>query len=178
MRKSLRAAAFISALMISACASAPPIQTEPYAQLKNHRVFETDMPVVWHAVEEVFRNSKVTDRDPKEASDLEMRTLKERMLRTDWSYTKSNDKHEDYRVNDSVRTIYLQERNRYRVLASRVLGGVDVTVTTDEEVESINSDGSSGGFHAVDKPDPARASEILNRINQAILAAPPTGAAP
>jgi hypothetical protein len=172
-------AALVAATLASGCASTPPVKTEAYAQLRNHRTFEYEFPVVWKAIEEVFRNTKVTDRDPDEVSELDLRNrIRERTLKTDWAYGQSRDKYQEYTVNDLPKKVFLQERTRYRVEARRVMGGTDVVVSTDEEVERLHSDGSSAGFSSVDQPDSSRADEILNKINAAILAAPPSGAAP
>jgi hypothetical protein len=163
----------------STCSSAPPVKTEAYAQLKNHRTFENDFPTVWKAIEEVFRNTKVTDRDPDTVSELDLRNkTKERRLKTDWTYGQSRDKYQEYKVNDLPKKVFLQERTRYTVDAHRVMGGVEVLVKNEEEVEKLNSDGSSAGFYSVDKPDTSRADEIVNKIANAILSAPPSGAAP
>ena len=163
----------------AACASTPPVKTEAYAQLKNHRTFENDFPTVWKAIEEVFRNTKVTDRDPDTVSELDLRNkIKERTLKTDWSYGQSRDKYEEYKINGFPKKVFLQERTRYKVDARRIMGGVDVVVTNEEEIEKLNSDGTSAGFDSVDKPDSSRADEIVNKIANAILSAPPSGAAP
>jgi hypothetical protein len=158
------------------CASAPPVKAEAYAQLKNHRTFENDFTAVWKGIEETFRKFKVTDRDPSEVGELALRKLDRRTLKTDWSYGQSRDKYEEYQVNGTPRKVWLQERTRYNVDARRVIGGVEVAVTTDEEVERIKSDGSSGGFQGVDKIDSSRAAEILDKIANNILAAPPSNA--
>lgn len=167
------------AVFASACASTPPVKTEAYAQLKNHRTFENDFPTVWKAIEEVFRNTKVTERDPDSVTELELRNkVKERKLKTDWSYGQSRDKYEEYKINDLPKKVFLQERTRFTVDARRVMGGVEVVVQNEEEIEKLNSDGSSAGFHSVDKADSSRADEIVNKISNGILSAPPSGAAP
>lgn len=166
------------AVFANACSSAPPVKTEAYANLPNHRTFEYDFPAVWKGIEATFQNTKITERKPKEVNDLEMRSITRRTLQTDWSYGQSRDKYQEYQVNGTPRKVWLQERTRYDVDARRVMGGVDVTVVAEEEIESLKTDGTSAGFHSVDNPDTSRANEILNKINAAILAAPPSGAAP
>lgn len=159
----------------AACSSAPPVKTTAYAQLNNQRTFETDFPIVWKAIEEVFRHHKVTDRDPEEVTPLEMRKLNHRMLKTEWAYGKSRDKYQEYKVNGTPRKANLQERTRFKVDARKVMGGVEVKVDSEEEVERLKADGSSEGYHASERPDSSRTDEILNKINAQILAAPPTG---
>jgi hypothetical protein len=180
MKQSLRAVGSVLLLSVlgAACASGPPVKTEAYAKLRNHRTFEYDFPAVWKAVEEVFRNTKVTERNPETVSELDLRNkLKERTLKTDWSYGQSRDKYQEYKVNDTPRKVFLQERTRYRLEARRVMGGIDVVVQGEEEIEHLKTDGTSDGFHSSDKPDPSRADEILNKIGNTILAAPPTAMA-
>jgi hypothetical protein len=170
----LATALFALTLTGAACSSAPTVKSTAYARMNDHRTFEYDFPSTWKAIEEVFRNHKVVERDPEEVNAAEMRKLDHRTLKTEWSYGKSRDKYQEYKVNGTPRKTYLQERVRYNVDAHKVMGGVEVKVETDEEVEHLKPDGSSDGYHAVDKADPARADDLLNKINAKILSAPPT----
>jgi hypothetical protein len=162
-------------LLGAACSSSPAVKTTAYAALNDHRTFEYEFPVVWKAIEEVFRGYKVTDRDPEEVTPLEMRQLARRTLKTEWSYGKSRDKYQEYKVNGTPRKINLQERTRFTVDAHKVMGGVEVKVRSEEEVERLKTDGSSDGYHTSEQPDSSRVDEILNKINAQVLAAPPTG---
>jgi hypothetical protein len=162
------------AFVASACSSTSPVKTTAYAQLSDKRTFEYDFSVVWRAIEEVFREYKVVARDPEEVTPLEMRKLERRTLKTEWAYGKSRDKYQEYMVNGTPRKVNLQERRRYQVDARKVMGGVEVKIETDEEIEKLKANGNPDGFHAVDKPDPSRADEILNKIGAKILSAPPT----
>jgi hypothetical protein len=155
------------------CTSAPKVQSEAYATLNNHRVFEFEFPVVWKGIESALRNYKITNRNPEEVGVLEMNKLTHRSLETDWLYVQSRDKYEQYEANGSPRKVYLQARVRYEVEARKVMGGVDVTVKTREEVERLKTDGTSAGYEGSDTPDPSRANEVLDRINGAILSAAP-----
>lgn len=157
----------------SSCSSGPPVKTEAYAKLKNQRTFEYEFPAVWKGIEEAFRKLKVTDRDPEEVSELEMRKLDHRKLETDWAYGRSNDKYQEYKVNGTPRKTFLQERYRVKLDAKKILGGVDVVIKVEEEVEKLKEDGSSAGYAAADA-DPARASRLLDQIGASILSAPPT----
>jgi hypothetical protein len=62
---------------------------------------------------------------------------------------------------------------RYQVLAHSVIGGTEVSIQFDEEVESLKGDGSSGGYSGVERKDPTRASELLDKISTSILSAAP-----
>ncbi len=166
--------ASLFSLTFSACSSGPPVKQEAFAKLKNQRTFEYEFPAVWKAIEEVLRNYRIVDRDPKEVDANEMRRLRHRTLETDWVYTKSNDKYVEFKVNDLPRKIYLQTRLRYKIDVQSVLGGVQVTVNTDEEVERLKDDGQPNGWDkSDDDKDSARASDLLDRINMGVLAAPP-----
>ena len=158
---------------LGACSSSPPVKTQAYAKLSDHRTFEYDLRTTWKAIESAFRGNRITQRNPNEVGELEWNKLTERSLETDWIYTQSRDKFVEYKVNGSPRKTYLQTRIKYRVDARRTLGGTDVIVTTQEEVERLKSDGTSEGYDEMEKPDSGRANEILDRINQAILSAPP-----
>jgi hypothetical protein len=87
-------------------------------------------------------------------------------------YSRSTEKYVEYKVNDSPRKIYLQTRTRYHIDAKTVIGGVDVTVEPREEIERLKSDGASAGFDRVEEVDRSMASGMLDKIGQAILAAP------
>jgi hypothetical protein len=160
-------------LLLSACSSAPilPVQAQAYAALSHERVFENDFHVVWKALEEVMRKAKVVDRDPSEVDTLELKALTRRTLETDWVYTESRDKYQEYSVNNTPRKVYLMARIKYRVEAKKILGGVQVVVNTIEEIDRLRQDGSSAGYSRSETPDPSRANEILDKIQQAILAA-------
>jgi hypothetical protein len=47
-----------------------------------------------------------------------------------------------------------------------------VGVKIDEEIEKLNSDGTSDGYSATE-PDPARASEVLDKIQISLNSAHP-----
>src|SRR5690349_2685110 len=102
------------AFFFSGCASTPEVKTQAYAKLNNQRTYEYEFPVVWKGIEESLSKFKITDRDPSEATPLEMRKLTRRTLDTDWIYGQSRDKYQEYKVNGSPRKIYLQTRFKYR----------------------------------------------------------------
>ncbi|MGZ3696899.1 MAG: hypothetical protein ACXWP5_02300 [Bdellovibrionota bacterium] len=160
-------------LAAGGCSSAPTVKSQAYASLPNHRTMEYDFPATWKAIEEVFRNYKVISRKPEEVGVVEMRRLTKRTMETDWIYGQSRDKYIEFTVNSVPRKQYLQTRVKYFLTVASVLGGTDVTVETKEEIERLNNDGTSAGYEPSEVPDPSRASEILEKINGATLAAPP-----
>jgi outer membrane lipoprotein-sorting protein len=166
---------FISAMVLasfSGCASGPEVKQQDYAKLKDSRMFEYEFPVVWHAIEDALHDYVVTNRDPNKVGIVEMKKIRQRTIDTDWVYSRSTEKYIEYKVNDSPRKIYLQTRTRYHLLAKTVLGGVEVDVDPQEEIEKLKDDGSSQGFVVADSPDRSLGSTMLEKINQAILAAP------
>lgn len=171
--------AALSSVFFAGCATTPAVQQQAYAKLKNQRTFEYEFPAVWKGIEDTVRNYRVVNRDPKDVNPNEMRRLRDRTLDTDWIFTKSNDKYVEYKVNGLPRKIYLQTRLKYNIEAQSVIGGVTVTVKTIEEVEKLKNDGSPDGWQsAYDDQDTARASDLLDRINMAILSAGPTSEVP
>jgi hypothetical protein len=66
----------------------------------------------------------------------------------------------------------LQTRLKFFVEAQKVIGGVKVNIRTEEEVETLNPDGTPRGYVEMKEKDPSRGSELLDKIDQAILAAP------
>ena len=171
--------ALVAGVFFAGCSSGPQVKQQAYAKLNNQRTFEYEFPAVWKAIEDTLRNYRVTDRDPKDVDANEMRRLKHRTLDTDWIFTKSNDKFIEYKVNGLPRKVYLQTRLKYHVDAQSVIGGVTVTVKTEEEVEKLKEDGSPDGWEKADEDkDTARASDLLDRFNLAILSAAPTSEVP
>jgi hypothetical protein len=150
------------------------VETQAYAKLKTERTFEYDFPTVWKGIEGTLYNFKVTDRDPKNVSVLEMRQLKKRTLETDWVYSQSRDKYSEYKINGTPRRINLQTRIKYVIEAQRVLGGTTVLIQAKEEVERLNEDGSPAGYDGVEQIDTSRPSELLDKIQNSIFAAPPS----
>lgn len=159
---------------LSACSSTRPVKSQAYARLSGEKTFEYDFSTVWKGVEAAARGWKITDRDPEEVKPSEENQITERKLETDWIYTRSNDKYVEYQVNGSPRKQYLQLRVRYRVLAKRQIGGVHVTVRTEEEVENLKADGTPAGYSGTNQTDSGRARELLERIEQSIRQIPAT----
>lgn len=155
------------------CSSLPSVKRQQYAQLNNVKVFEDEFPVVWKAIEEVFRKNKILSRDPENVTPLEMKKLDHRTLETDWIYGQSRDKYIQYSVNGFPRKIYLQTRFKYLVKAAQVIGGVSVKVETEEEIERLDKTGKSAGYTSAQEMDTSRANEVLDRIGTAIFSAAP-----
>jgi hypothetical protein len=95
-------------------------------------------------------------------------------LETDWIQAQSRDKYVEFKVNDIPQKRYLWTRIKYKVIAESSLGGTQVTVNTQEEVERLNQNGTSAGYEKVSEIDPSRPNEILEKIQMAILSAAPT----
>jgi hypothetical protein len=180
MKNGFRAVFVVSAILLAGgmlvatgCSSGPEVKAQAYAKLKDTRTFEYDFPTVWKGIEATFRNYKVTDRDPDEVSVNEMRKLTRRKLQTDWIYAESRDKYVEYKINDSPRKKYLQTRVKYTVYSNSVMGGTEVRVRTEEEIERLKDDGTPAGYDAVKEQDTSRPNEILDKIGQALLSAAP-----
>jgi hypothetical protein len=157
--------------LVSACASTPDVKKQAYADLREKWTFESELPTVWKGIEKAFENYRVSERDPSEVSQLEMKHLRERTLETDWVIGQSRDKYIEFKVNDLPKKQYLQTRVRFKVRASRVLGGTEVAVHTDEELERLNADGSVKGWEEADTRDTSRTNEMIEKIKLAILSA-------
>ena len=176
MNKAIFSAALCALFFSGACATPSPVKTQAYASLKNQRTFESELPVVWKATTKVFENYKLVSRDPKESEEsdpVEMNRRTEASLESDWSYAQSRDKYVEYKVNGSPRKKYLQIRTKAKVVLKKSIAGTEVTVLPSEEVEKMMPNGTSDGYTSVEKPDSSRASEILDKIYNAILAAAP-----
>lgn len=163
-------AVLLASLSLS-CSSVPEVKKQAYAALKSERVFETEYPKLWKAIEATLRNYRVVERDPQEVAFNEWSSLRERSLETDWIFTQSRDKYQEYQVNGFPRKKYLQTKMRYRIQTRTVMGGVEVSVHVDEEIERLRTDGSSDGYTAMDA-DVTRGAEMLDRINAQLLALP------
>ena len=168
------AAASLLLVLISACSHTREVKTQAYAQLQDHKTFEYDFPAVWKGIETAMQAYKITDRDPNKVDAIEMRKLDKRTLGTDWIYGRSTTKYVEYKVNGFPRTQYLQTRIQYKVTAKSVMGGVEVDVQANEEIEKLKDDGSSAGYQSADEPESSRANDVLEKINLSILAAPNT----
>lgn len=168
-RSFLLALGLISGLMGTGCASAPavPMSRERYARLSNERFFNSDVITVWKSVARVTENYRITQRE------IDGSTA--RALKTDWIYTRSRDKHDSIRIHGEVKTLPLQSRIRFKIMAHGVLGGTEVQVETSEEIEQLGTDGRSQGYRAVadaDK-DTSRASDLLDKIGLALISPAP-----
>ncbi len=144
---------------MAACSGSLPVKQEAYAKLSDHKTFEYDPPVVWKAIKTTLQEYKITGQD-------------DTSLLTDWIYSQSRDKYVEYKVDGFPRKKSLMTRFRYRVEARKAMGGTDVTVHTEEQIERLKDDGSSAGFESMEDPDPSRAHDLIEKINEALLAAP------
>lgn len=168
-RPSLGAALLVimTLVSVSGCSSSPEVKKQAYATLSSERVFETEFKPLWKSVLETFRQYKIDKKDVNEGRDIQRG-----MLRTDWVLSESRDKYIEYKVNASPRKKYLQVRHRYEIKAQSTLGGVHVHVGLREEIERLDAQGRSKGWDKVDVVDSSRQAEILDRIQQNLLAAP------
>lgn len=172
MKKALGAIAVLFAL--SGCASSGPVvQQEQYAHLSNTRTLQYDFPTVWNGIEEAFRGYKIVSRNPNKVDTLDMKHLTKRTLETDWIYSQSRDKYQEATVNGVPQRVPLQMRLKYKVTATRRMTGTQVTVNSTEEIEKLDNYGTSAGYHGVDRVDTARESEMVEKINMAVLSAAP-----
>ena len=154
------------------CSSFPEVKTQAYARLKTQEVFEYEFPIVWKAIESSTRTYSVTEKSPAEVSPVELKQLRQRSLKTDWIYSQSRNKYQEYVINGIPKKTYLQSRYRFKILAQRTLGGVLVAIDLDEEVQRLRYDGSFGEYEKAGEPDTSRSSELLNKIKFSLLSLP------
>jgi hypothetical protein len=159
-------------LVLTGCSSFPEVKTQAYAQLKTEEVFESDFARVWKAIETAIQPAKVLERSPTEVSPSELKKLDLRELKTDWIYSQSRNKYQEYVVNHLPRKIYLQSRYTLRIRAEKTFGGVHVSIETQEQVQRYKSDGSLDSFASIGAPDSSRSSEMLNKIKFTLLSLP------
>jgi hypothetical protein len=173
MLKSLLIFIPLAALTLTlGCASLPEVKSQAYAPMKNERTYESEFPILWKAIESAARHNRVIHRDPPEATPLEMKKMPSRTLETDWIYSKSRNQYQEYQVNDFPRKVFLQNRFKYLVSANAVMGGVQVKVTTTEEVERLNANGTPHGYSVSQSPDTALAHDFLEKITLELSANP------
>ncbi len=160
---------FFLALFGAGCAHTPatPVSREHYAAMSHQRDYDYELPVVWKAVLKTVENFKITDQNSYDDA--------HRSIQTDWSYSQSRDKHQTTTLNGRPNNVPLQVRLKYKIQADRLLGGAHVTVHLEEELETLNLDGSSAGFHSVpeSEQDSSRPNDILDRIALNIVSAAP-----
>jgi len=171
--KSLLSSLFVVVTIMTGCSHTLPIKKQEYAVLKDTRTFEREFPEVWKGIEKTFRRYKVTSRNPSKVDAVEMKSIEERSLETDWIMGQSRDKYVEFTVNDSPRRKLLQVRFRYQVEAKRSLGGTDVRVKMEEEIERVKPTGQTAGWDRVSEIDTSRVNEVLDQMDQAMLSAVP-----
>lgn len=166
----------VALVFASACSTPTSVPRQlQYAKLQNSRVYDADFPTVWKAIEDVFREYKINDRDPSNVDELEMKKLTKRTLETDWIFSKSRDKYRETRINNIPKRVPLQVRMKYTITAETRIGGTEVRVLQDEQLERLNDNGTTDGYDSVSEKerDSSRSNEILEKIGLAILSAHP-----
>ena len=161
--------------VLGGCSSSPQVHRSEYASLSQQKFFESGFVDVWKAIDQTFANYKVLERDPNKVTPTELSHLKQRTLKTDWIMGQSRDKYHTFQFADRAPIKKpLQTRIRYTVIAQSKFPGVLVTVQSDEEIETLNEDGSSRGWDSVsdDQRDSSRGAEILSKIELNLQAAP------
>jgi hypothetical protein len=159
-------------VLLSGCSSAPTIKKQEYATLKAERVFESELPWVWEAIEVSFQDHPVVERSPQKIqSPSDWRGVASRRLKTDWIYAQSRDKYVEYTVNDHPRRQALQMRVAYEVEAKRVLGGTEVKVGVREEIQKVDSKGQPSGYRKMSdsEVDTSRQHGLLETIRLNLL---------
>ncbi len=171
-KKTLLLLTFGLTVSLTHCSSAPKIQSLAYAHLSPAKFFAgAELPALWHAIETVASPYKVTRRDPSEANPLELKRRSRCSLETDWTYGQSREQAIVTQHAGTVQRIRLQNRFLYQITAEKTLGGVQVTVSSCEEVEGLNADGSSAGYQPLPAADvdSSRGAEWLSQIETAWL---------
>ncbi len=161
MRACLRSALrfFLPLLILcTLCCTSSPYKKQSYAKLSNEKVFEEEFVKVWKGIVSATSEYTITEKDEQAG-----------VLVTDWIYSTSSDKFIEYKVDSFPRKKYLQTRYRFKVLTSKQIGGVKVTVNSSEEVEKIKESGDFDRWLSVSDPDSARQNEILKAIELKIL---------
>lgn len=143
---------FLCSIYLAGCSSAP-YKKQAYAKLQNTKVFEEEYDVVWKAVTVSLADYLIEYNLPTEGR-----------IQTDWIYSTSNEKYMEYKVNGFPRKRYLQTRYKYKVLAKKQLGGVEVTVDLTEEFERLKSDGSFDSWKSSTDLDSSRQNDLLKII--------------
>lgn len=159
--------------MGSACSSAPSVKQQKYAELKTERTFEYPFAAVWAGIESALSGvgAAIDKVDPASVGGEQgWDKLQSRRLESKWVYRQSRDKYIEYKINGLPKKQYLQTRTRYEVTASRVLGGIRVAVDLNEEVERVDQLGNPTGYVQAERPDTARANELIEKTYQAIRA--------
>ncbi|MBN21011.1 MAG: hypothetical protein CL678_06950 [Bdellovibrionaceae bacterium] len=146
------------------CSSAPQVKSQDYAQLKKGRTFEASFPMVWKAIEETIRKYGVNERDPKSVDENELKKIDERMIRSKEVFSQSRDKYVTYQVNGFPRKKYLQTRQVYEVVAKKVIGGVQVELRLNEEIQLLDEKGNPLGWESAENSDSSRAQDFLNEV--------------
>lgn len=165
----------VAALLgVTGCASALPVKRQEYAASRTERVLEAEWMDVLRAVDSTLRLQRVVKRTPDTEDVLELRRADERTWETGWIESQSRDKYVEYQLDGIPKRKNLGVRLKYRVVAAKALGGVSLKVRQWEELEKLNSRGMSLGYDEVTSVDTSRSGELLEKVQQAILAAPPS----
>jgi hypothetical protein len=165
----------VGILVASSCSSPMPVKQQAYAKLSNVRQFDAELGEVWRAMKKVHENKKILKSEPKVSLDVRSPEFKRRtsvLLATDWIYGQSTDKYVEYQLRGAPQKKYLATRLKYELEAKSVMGGVEVKIDTEEEIEELKADGSSLGFRPVQELDTSRAAGLLDEIETAIRALP------
>lgn len=91
-------------------------------------------------------------------------------LRTGWVYGTSRDKYVEYKHNGAPRRKTLAVRRQYAYTVTPSLGGSQVTVSIDEEIEDVdlNTGENKGWSNAA--PDQAAYDQLIRKLRERILA--------
>jgi hypothetical protein len=158
-------------LLQTGCAHHPEFSKKAYAENRSARLFEYEMQDVWKALEKVVEKKKVLERDPNKVDAGDWSQLRERALELDWSYSQSRDKYKSYVVNSVPRQQPLGVRVKHIFTVKKALGGAEVEVRTQEEIEDLDEYGVSKGYFSTSQVDSSRSAELLDQIANALLSA-------
>lgn len=140
------------------CSSSPNIKKQQYAALSNSKDFEEEYAKVWKAIVIATEDMKIADKDSDKGK-----------METEWIYSTSTEQYVEFKVNGFPRKHYIQSRYKYFISAEKMMGKVNVTVTTKQEIEKMKQDGTFDSWAHADVPDSSKASELINSIEFKLL---------
>lgn len=141
-----------------ACSTSPNVKKQQYATLSNSKDFEEEYSKVWKAIVVATEDMKIVDKDADKGK-----------METEWIYSTSSEQYVEFKVNGFPRKHYIQSRYKYFISAEKMMGKVQVTVSTKQEIEKMKSDGTFDSWVNADVPDSSRAAELINSIEFKLL---------
>lgn len=144
--------------LIVACGTAPVEKEKKLPQFISGDFVEGSYDVVWKALETAMQDYPIVESDPSEG-----------YLETGWIGGRSKTHYAPYKGRyESPKRLPLSSRFRFFVDLEKKVGGVQINIESEEQIQLLDNEGKSTGRWKQIEPDTRHHKELIAAIREAL----------